>query len=188
MSLMKLKLPDLFSFSYPAHICAGQAAKSGLRRIEIYVDGASKGNPGPAAIGVVVLYGGEVVKNISQYIGQATNNFAEYSALIFGLKEACMRNAEAVVIYSDSQLLCRQLKKEYKVKSESIKGLYRQATRLLSAFKEVSIKNIPREENRGADKLANLAIKAQAKKVFLKGGQQVAARLLNRSERKVRAP
>lgn len=157
---MKSKLPDLFFFDNPAHA---------RRQIEIYVDGASKGNPGPAAIGVVVLQDEAVIKNISQYIGKATNNFAEYSALIFGLKEAITHNAEAVIIYSDSQLLCRQLKKEYKVKSPNIKGLYREALRLLAQFKKVTIINIPRQENRGADKLANLALKAQAKSVLSKG-------------------
>lgn len=130
-----------------------------MNRLEIYIDGASKGNPGPAGVGVVICRKGAVVKNISRYIGTATNNFAEYNALIFGLEEALILKAESLVIYSDSQLVCRQIKKEYKVKSINIIGLYKQAQRLLSAFKEISIKNIPREENRGADKLANLAVK-----------------------------
>ncbi|MCX5713613.1 MAG: ribonuclease HI family protein [Candidatus Omnitrophica bacterium] len=130
-----------------------------MNRLEIYIDGASKGNPGPAGVGVVICRKGAVVKNISRYIGTATNNFAEYNALIFGLEEALILKAESLVIYSDSQLVCRQIKKEYKVKSINIIGLYNQAQRLLSAFKEISIKNIPREENRGADKLANLAVK-----------------------------
>ncbi|MCX5697309.1 MAG: ribonuclease HI family protein [Candidatus Omnitrophica bacterium] len=130
-----------------------------MNGLEIYIDGASKGNPGPAGIGVVICRKGEVVKNISRYIGTATNNFAEYSALISGLEEALIMKTDSIVIYSDSQLVCRQLNKQYKVKSDSIIGLFIQAQRLLSTFKEVSIKNIPREENRGADKLANLAVK-----------------------------
>ncbi len=130
-----------------------------MNRLEIYIDGASKGNPGPAGIGVVICRKGEVIKNISRYIGTATNNFAEYSALISGLEEALIMKTDAIVVYSDSQLVCRQLNKQYKVKSNSIIGLFLRAQRLLSTFKEFSIKNIPREENRGADKLANLAVK-----------------------------
>jgi ribonuclease HI len=132
--------------------------------LDIYIDGASKNNPGPAGIGVVICREGQVVENISEYIGETTNNFAEYTALIYALKEALAKNAEAININSDSQLLCRQLNREYKVKSPSISGLYAQAVRLLSDFKQVSIKHIPREENRGADKLANEAVKKALKK------------------------
>lgn len=127
--------------------------------LEIYIDGASKGNPGPSGVGVVICSGGETIKNISSYIGNATNNIAEYTALIYALQEALILKAGAIKIKTDSQLLHRQLKKEYKVKSPNILGLYNQALHLLSAFKQVSIVNIPREENRGADKLATKAIK-----------------------------
>lgn len=130
-----------------------------MRQLEIYIDGAAKGNPGPAGIGVVVCSEGRVLKNIANFIGNATNNVAEYTALIFGLQEALILRAEKIEVNTDSQLLYRQLKKEYKVKSANIIGLYNQAVHLLSAFKEVLLKNIPREENRGADKLANKAIK-----------------------------
>jgi ribonuclease HI len=135
-----------------------------MKLLDIYIDGAAKNNPGPAGIGVVICQEGEVIKNISEYIGEATNNFAEYTALIYGLQEALIDKAEAVKINSDSQLLCRQLNKEYKVKSPAIIGLYNQARRLLSVFKQVSIKYIPRKNNRGADKLANAAIKQALKK------------------------
>jgi ribonuclease HI len=138
-----------------------------LREVQIYIDGAARGNPGPAGVGVIILHQGEVLKNISQYIGKATNNFAEYTALVFGLEEALMLKAKEVAIYSDSQLLCRQLKKEYRVKSTSIIGLFNQAQRLISAFKTVRIVNIAREENRGADKLANLALKRELRKIAL---------------------
>jgi len=135
-----------------------------MNLLDIYIDGASKNNPGPAGIGVIICREGEVVKNISEYIGEATNNFAEYTALIYGLQEALVNRAEAVNVNSDSQLLCRQLNKQYKVKSPSIIGLYNQAVHLLSAFKQVSINHIPREHNRGADKLANAAVKKALKK------------------------
>lgn len=130
-----------------------------MKRIEIYIDGASKGNPGPSAIGVIICRDGAAVKNISAYIGNATNNAAEYTALIYGLREGLLLNAESVKINTDSQLLSRQINKAYKIKSPNLLGLYNQAARLMSAFKEVSVKHIPREDNRGADKLANLALK-----------------------------
>ena len=141
-----------------------------MKELEIYIDGASKGNPGPSGIGVVICCNGQTIKNLSSYIGFATNNFAEYSALICALQEALILKAEVLKIKTDSQLLARQLNKIYKVKNENIIGLYNQAVRLLPAFKKVSIEDIPREENKGADKLATQVIKKELlkKKVFLK--------------------
>ncbi len=130
-----------------------------MTALKIYIDGASKGNPGPSGVGVVICRDGETIKNIASYIGNATNNVAEYTALIYALQEALILKAEALEINTDSQLLYRQIKKVYKIKSANILGLYNQALHLMSAFKEVSIKNIPREQNRGADKLANKAVK-----------------------------
>ncbi len=130
-----------------------------MKSIDIYIDGASKGNPGHAGIGVIICQDSQVLKNISNYIGKATNNFAEYTALIYALEEALVIKADTVKVNTDSQLLYRQIRREYKVKSPSIIGLYNQALHLISAFKEVSINYIPRNDNRGADKLATLAIK-----------------------------
>lgn len=135
-----------------------------MNDLKLYIDGAAKGNPGPAGIGVVVCRGQEVVNNIKNYIGRTTNNVAEYTALIYALEEALLRKAEKLQIYTDSQLLYRQMKGEYKVKNQNILGLHSQARHLLTGFKEVVINNIPRENNRGADKLANLAIKEALKK------------------------
>lgn len=135
-----------------------------IMELEIYIDGASKGNPGPSGIGVVICRGEFTLKNISSFIGNATNNVAEYTALIYALKEAIALKADAVRIKTDSQLLARQLNKEYKVRHANIIGLYNQSVNLLSAFKESSVINIPREENCGADKLATLAIKKALKK------------------------
>ena len=135
-----------------------------MRELEVYIDGASKGNPGPSGIGVVVCSDGQTIKNISAYIGNATNNIAEYSALIYGLEEALKLKAEALKINTDSQLLYRQINKVYKVKNPNILGLYNQVLRLMEAFKLVSITNISREDNRGADKLATKAIKEQLRK------------------------
>jgi ribonuclease HI len=135
-----------------------------MKHLEIYIDGASKGNPGPAGIGAIICQGDAVLKNISQFIGNATNNIAEYTALIYALQEALILKAEALQINTDSELLCRQLRKEYKIKSPNIVGLYNQATHLISAFKEVKVQHIPREKNRGADKLATQAVKRQVAK------------------------
>lgn len=139
-----------------------------MKEFEIYIDGASKGNPGHSGIGVVITCGGEVIKNISNYIGKATNNIAEYTSLIQALEQALILKAESVNIKTDSQLLCRQINRQYKVKNENIIGLYTQAIHLISAFKKVTVNHIPRENNAGADKLANLAIKKQLKKVLSK--------------------
>ncbi|HLD82517.1 MAG TPA: ribonuclease HI family protein [Candidatus Omnitrophota bacterium] len=135
-----------------------------MSELELYIDGASKGNPGPSGIGVVICRNGETVKNISSYIGKATNNFAEYTALIYGLQEAVVLKADSLKINTDSQLLYRQLKGIYRVKNPGILNLFNQARHLLSAFKEVSLKNIPREDNRGADKLATKAVKESLKR------------------------
>ncbi len=129
-----------------------------MNEYEIYIDGASKGNPGHSGVGIVICSQGEVVKNIAHYIGGSTNNFAEYSALIHALEEALIMKAECVRIKSDSELLCRQINKEYKVRNANIIGLYRQAVHLMGAFKEVTVRHIPREENKGADMLANKAV------------------------------
>jgi ribonuclease HI len=128
--------------------------------LEIYIDGASSGNPGPAGIGVIITKDGRIVKNLSVYLGIQTNNVAEYMSLIFGLQEALIFRADAVKIYTDSQLLCRQINNEYKIKSPNLIGLYSQVKHLLSGFNQAEIKYICRDKNRGADKLARKAVKA----------------------------
>jgi len=134
------------------------------QQLDIYIDGASKGNPGHAGIGVIICQDGNILENISHYIGQATNNIAEYTAFLYALQEALMLQAERIRINTDSELLYRQIRREYKVKNPAIANLYMQATRMLSAFKDAQIRHIPRTENRGADKLATKAIKEALKK------------------------
>ncbi len=134
-----------------------------MKEVEIYIDGASKGNPGPSGIGVVICKDGSTIKNIAEYIGNATNNIAEYTALIYGLQEAIMLRADTIKINTDSQLLYRQVNKIYKIKNPNIRGLYNQAAHLICAFKGFSINYIPRKNNRCADKLANIAIKQTLK-------------------------
>lgn len=130
-----------------------------MNKLELFIDGACQGNPGPGGVGVVIRQDGKTIKEISRFIGNSTNNIAEYSALIFGLQESVILRAESVKINTDSQLLYRQLIKVYKVKHPNIIGLYNQAVRLVEEFKEFSIKHIPRELNREADRLATKAIK-----------------------------
>jgi ribonuclease HI len=134
------------------------------KELEIYIDGASQGNPGHSGIGVVICENGETLKNLSDYIGHATNNVAEYTALIYALKEAASLKAESLRIKTDSQLLARQINRIYKVKNTQLIELFTQARQLISGFKRVSVCEIPREENAGADKLAELAIKKELKK------------------------
>lgn len=138
-----------------------------MKTFDIYIDGASQGNPGPSGIGVVICEDGKTIKNISSYIGNTTNNVAEYTALIYALEEALILKAQNLRINTDSELLHRQLKKIYKIKNPNILGLYNQVTHLMPAFKDIAISHITRENNRGADRLAARAIKeAIAKKVL----------------------
>jgi len=135
-----------------------------MKEFEIYIDGASKGNPGPSGIGVVICQDGRTIKNIASYIGNTTNNIAEYTALIYALQEGLILKTERIKINTDSQLLYRQINKVYKIKSPNILGLYNQALHLMAAFKQVSINHISRNENRGADRLASRAIKEALRK------------------------
>ena len=126
--------------------------------IRLFTDGAARGNPGPAGIGAVLVGpGGEELKTISEYIGEGTNNFAEYTALIRGLEEAERLGANRVAVFLDSELVARQLVGAYRVKSESLRPLYRQARELISRL-DARVSHIPREKNKRADELANEAI------------------------------
>ena len=137
-----------------------------FEELEIYIDGASKGNPGLSGVGAVISSQGQTVKNISKCIGNATNNFAEYMALIYGLQEALILKASKVNVKTDSQLLFRQVTKQYKVRNLNIKPLYEQAVHLISGFDKFKIEHISRVDNKGADKLATKAVrKEQAKMV-----------------------
>lgn len=131
------------------------------RKLEIYIDGASFGNPGPAGIGIIICWDGKVFKNFSKYIGETSNNVAEYMALIYGLQEALIIRANSIVINTDSELLAKQINGQYKVRDAQLKLLYTLANHLISSFKDIVIKHIARTQNRGADKLANKAIKSR---------------------------
>ena len=124
--------------------------------LNLYIDGAAKGNPGQASCAVVVCdSGGTVLFKKATLIGIATNNVAEYCGLIFGLSECLRYKAEEIVVYSDSLLLVKQLNGEYKTKDEWLRRLKLIAVSLISHFRKVRIVHIPREKNKQADKLAN---------------------------------
>ncbi|MFC1904996.1 ribonuclease HI family protein [Chloroflexota bacterium] len=131
-----------------------------LKRVTIRADGASLGNPGPAAIGATVKdTQGRLIASISRHIGQTTNNQAEYRALIAALEEAIRLGARVVDIALDSQLVVRQIRGEYRVKNAALQPLYQQAKQLLDLLGCFTITHIPREQNTEADDLASKAFK-----------------------------
>ena len=128
-------------------------------KVFLYTDGGSRGNPGPAGIGVVILNDRKKkIKELYKYIGETTNNIAEYNAILLGLEEAVNLKANDVVIYMDSELVARQLNGEYKVKDSNIKFLFEKILGILKKFNSFEIKHIERSKNKEADKLANKAI------------------------------
>jgi ribonuclease HI len=131
--------------------------------ITVQFDGGSRGNPGPAGIGVVLSAAdGTPLVTLGRYIGRATNNAAEYAALIAGLQEAKKLGAKRVAVRGDSELIVRQMRGEYKVRNADLRPLYEQAQSLLRQFDEATIQHNYRHNNALADKLANLAMDRKA--------------------------
>jgi len=128
-------------------------------RLILYADGAARGNPGPAGAGAVLLdEEGNVVAELTLALGRATNNVAEYSALILGLEEARRRRARAVDVRMDSLLVVQQMRGRWKIKHPGLKPLAVRAGELLASFPEREIRHVPREQNLLADALSNRAI------------------------------
>ncbi len=121
--------------------------------LEVYVDGASSGNPGPAGIAVVVRKNGEIIEKSSEYIGLKTNNQAEYLAVIKGLK-TLRKYGDSGRILTDSQLVVKQLNGEYRVRNRDLRELYRKVKELEKEFRDVEYRYIPRDQNRLADSMA----------------------------------
>ncbi len=130
--------------------------------IVVYIDGASRGNPGDAGCGVVVYGVGKEPMRFSKYLGHATNNVAEYNALIFALEKLIELDIKKIQILSDSQLLVSQVNGDYAVKDTNLRKLFRVYLGLMVKFDSITVKHIPRELNREADKLANFAIDTKA--------------------------
>jgi ribonuclease HI len=128
-------------------------------RTRLYSDGAARGNPGPAGAGAVIVSPeGHIVAKIGKFLGDSTNNVAEYMGLILGLRRAKAMGIKELDVLSDSELLVRQLSGQYAVKAEHLKPLHDEAAQLLKTFPEVSVRHIPREENAQADAMSNRAI------------------------------
>ena len=138
---------------------AAAAAIARPPRTRLFSDGAARGNPGPAGAGAVIVSpDGHVVAKVGKFLGESTNNAAEYMGLILGLKRARAMGIKQLEVLSDSELLVRQLKGEYQVKADHLKPLHSEAEALLRGFPEVEIRHIPREENAQADAMSNRAI------------------------------
>lgn len=132
---------------------------SSNNRITVNIDGASKGNPGEASIGIVFYKENKPPEEYSEFIGIHTNNFAEYTALIRALEIALNKGYKNIQVKSDSELIVKQIKKLYKIKDADMKDLFDKAYSLIEKFSLFDICHIPREENLKADKLANKALK-----------------------------
>jgi ribonuclease HI len=123
-------------------------------KLEAYIDGGSRGNPGTAGIGIHV----PGVVGISEYLGTGTNNFAEYSALLAALRFAVFSRCDELHVFADSELVVKQITGEYQVKNEGIRLLYESALRWIAVVPRFSISHVRRENNKAADKLANHAM------------------------------
>ena len=126
------------------------------RRLVVHVDGGARGNPGPAAIAVLVADPeGELVEERSESIGRATNNVAEYRALLLGIERAQALGAREVELVGDSELIVRQVRGEYRVKDANLRGLHSRVRKALAAFDDWTIRHVRREANECADQLVN---------------------------------
>jgi ribonuclease HI len=130
-----------------------------MPKLTVNVDGGARGNPGPAAIGVVVRgEGGEVLEERGERIGRATNNVAEYRALLLGIELAAAHGASEVELIGDSELIVRQVEGKYKVKDPTMKELHGEVKAALRPFERWSIRHVRREHNGDADRLVNAAL------------------------------
>jgi len=126
--------------------------------VTIYADGGSRGNPGPAGCGAVLIKDGATVSSVSHFLGVATNNVAEYTGLVLGLERALALGYKVVDVKMDSELVVKQMNGQYRVKNEGLIPLFNQARSLASRFSSFSISHVRRELNKDADLLANRAM------------------------------
>jgi ribonuclease HI len=129
------------------------------KRTRLFTDGAARGNPGPAGAGAVIVNAdGHVVAKVGKFLGDSTNNVAEYMGLILGLRRAKAMGIKELEVLSDSELLVKQLQGEYAVKADHLVPLHAEATALLRGFPWIQVRHIPREDNVQADAMSNRAI------------------------------
>jgi len=141
------------------HAAAAVEEAERSKRTRLYTDGAARGNPGPAGAGAVILNpDGHIVAKLGKFLGDSTNNVAEYMGLILGLKRAKAMGIKELEVYSDSELLVKQLAGEYQVKADHLRPLHDEAQTLLHGFSFIQVRHIPREENAQADAMSNRAI------------------------------
>ena len=137
----------------------GQGSLFSSPTLLIHIDGASRGNPGEAGFGIHIEdEQGRRLAGLHGYLGEATNNVAEYQALIHALRYALAKGARRVKVFSDSELVVRQIAGAYKVKHPAMRALHGEAMALLDRFEQTSVSHVPREQNREADRLANRAL------------------------------
>lgn len=142
-----MKQASLFSRSSPTH---------GPFAIVANIDGGARGNPGPAAYGVVIRNAkGEVLEEWGEYLGLQTNNVAEYSGLLAALDYAVEKKYPSLKVLSDSELLVRQMHGQYKVKNQALRELFERAQALTRRLQQFSVQHVPRERNKEADRLVN---------------------------------
>jgi len=136
-----------------------------MKKLQIYTDGGSRGNPGPAACGIIILDEQEkLVKLNAKYLGKMTNNQAEYEGVITALRMTAVMNVDDIDFFLDSDLMVKQLNGEYKVKSQNIKPLKFTIDKLLKQFQKVTFSHVRREYNKAADKLVNIVLDTIEKK------------------------
>ena len=141
-----------------------QILKKEADLIVVNVDGASRGNPGESGIGVAIFdKDSNLINEACDYLGVATNNIAEYKALILGIKLSTKYNAKRILFKSDSELMVKQIKGEYRVKNAQLKLLFTEAQSLLKKLPNWKIMHVPREENKEADLLANKGVDMSTK-------------------------
>ena len=151
---------------HPLLRAAGAREQPGSLTLHIHIDGASRGNPGEAGFGISVQDDrGETQAELYGYLGRASNNVAEYQALIHALRWARAHGARTVRVFSDSELVVRQVNGQYRVKHPDMVPLHREATRLLREFASATVSHVRREQNREADRLANQALDERASKL-----------------------
>jgi len=131
-------------------------------KVVLRTDGGSRGNPGPAGAGFVIERDGEVICQGGRFLGETTNNVAEYEALIWGLENVQALGFAEVTVYADSELLVRQVNGQYRVKNEGLKPLFARARDLTRSFSSIDVVHVRRESNAAADRMANEAMDARA--------------------------
>ncbi len=127
-------------------------------KFKLFTDGGARGNPGPSGIGGILYKNDKILDSFSEYIGEGTNNQAEYTAILRGVELALKHNIDILVCYLDSELVVKQLKREYKVKNKELGKIFIKIYNLTLKFKKITFHHIKREKNKEADALVNKAL------------------------------